>query len=102
MTTDRPNREKPEEELLTLSGRPVPAVAGPEDLSSFDPARDLGEPGRPPFTRGVYPTMYRGRPWTMRQFAGYGTAEETNARYRFLLDQGQGGLSVAFDMPTLM
>ena len=102
MATDRSNRGKPEEEFLTLSGRPVPAVAGPEDLSSFDPARDLGEPGRPPFTRGVYPTMYRGRPWTMRQFAGYGTAEETNARYRFLLDQGQGGLSVAFDMPTLM
>jgi methylmalonyl-CoA mutase N-terminal domain/subunit len=102
MATDRSNRGKREEEFLTLSGRPVPALAGPEDLSSFDPARDLGEPGRPPFTRGVYPTMYRGRPWTMRQFAGYGTAEETNARYRFLLDQGQGGLSVAFDMPTLM
>jgi methylmalonyl-CoA mutase N-terminal domain/subunit len=104
MATDRTNARTPkdEDEFLTLSGRPVPAVVGPEDLSSFDPARDLGEPGEPPFTRGVYPTMYRGRPWTMRQFAGYGTAEETNARYRFLLDQGQGGLSVAFDMPTLM
>jgi methylmalonyl-CoA mutase N-terminal domain/subunit len=89
-------------EFLTLSGAPVPAVATPEDLEGWDPRRDLGEPGTPPFTRGVYPTMYRGRPWTMRQFAGYGTAEETNARYRFLLAQGQGGLSVAFDMPTLM
>jgi methylmalonyl-CoA mutase, N-terminal domain len=102
MATDGSNARTPEEEFPTLSGKPIPAVAGPDDLSSFDPARDLGVPGKPPFTRGVYPTMYRGRPWTMRQFAGYGTAEETNARYRFLLDQGQGGLSVAFDMPTLM
>jgi len=95
-------RPAEDEGFLTLSGRPVPPVVGPDDLGDFDPARDLGEPGAPPFTRGVYPSMYRGRPWTMRQFAGYGTAAETNARYRFLLDEGQGGLSVAFDMPTLM
>jgi len=74
----------------------------PEDIASLDYERDLGYPGTFPMTRGVYPTMYRGRLWTMRQFAGYGTAEETNARYKFLLGQGQGGLSVAFDMPTLM
>jgi methylmalonyl-CoA mutase N-terminal domain/subunit len=73
-----------------------------EDLAGFDPATKLGEPGAYPFTRGVYPTMYRGRLWTMRQFAGFGTPAETNARYRFLIEHGQGGLSVAFDMPTLM
>jgi methylmalonyl-CoA mutase, N-terminal domain len=86
----------------TLSGRPVPALSVPDDLRDWDPAERLGTPGAYPFTRGVYPTMYRGRLWTMRQFAGYGTPAQTNARYRFLLDQGQGGLSVAFDMPTLM
>ncbi len=86
----------------TLSGLPLPTVLGPEDLAGFDPATALGEPGSYPFTRGPYATMYRGRPWTMRQFAGFGTAPQTNARYRFLLERGQGGLSVAFDMPTLM
>ena len=86
----------------TLSGEPLKPLYTPEDVASFDPARDLGEPGRYPFTRGVYPTMYRGRLWTMRQFAGFGSPAETNGRYKFLLDQGQGGLSVAFDMPTLM
>src|SRR5206468_1423217 len=73
-----------------------------EDLAAFDTDERLGEPGAYPYTRGVYPSMYRGRLWTMRQFAGFGTAAETNARYRFLLEHGQGGLSVAFDMPTLM
>ena len=68
----------------------------------LDYARDLGFPGEPPFTRGIYPTMYRGRTWTMRQYAGFGTAEETNRRYRYLIDQGQTGLSVAFDLPTQM
>ena len=68
----------------------------------FDPAHDLGYPGQPPFTRGVQPNMYRGRLWTMRQYAGFGTAEESNARYRYLLSQGQTGLSVAFDLPTQM
>ncbi len=86
----------------TISGEPVPALAAPEDLEGWRPDERLGEPGSYPFTRGVYPTMYRGRLWTMRQFAGFGTPAETNARYRFLLEQGQGGLSVAFDMPTLM
>ncbi|HJR97994.1 MAG TPA: methylmalonyl-CoA mutase family protein [Actinomycetota bacterium] len=85
----------------SLSGEPVPALVGPADVPA-DVGDLLGLPGAPPYTRGVYPTMYRGRLWTMRQFAGFGTPEETNARYRFLLDQGQGGLSVAFDMPTLM
>jgi methylmalonyl-CoA mutase N-terminal domain/subunit len=89
-------------EIATLSGEPLRPLYGPEDLAGWDPAEKLGEPGGFPFTRGVYPSMYRGRLWTMRQFAGFGTPEETNARYRFLLQQGQGGLSVAFDMPTLM
>jgi methylmalonyl-CoA mutase N-terminal domain/subunit len=75
-------------------------VYDPGDLERFDPARELGEPGEMPFTRGVYPTMYRGRPWTMRQYAGMATAEETNARFRYLLDRGQTGLSIAFDLPT--
>jgi len=86
----------------SLSGEPVPAVVGPGDLDGWNPDEKLGAPGAPPFTRGAYPTMYRGRLWTMRQFAGYGSPAETNARYRFLLDHGQTGLSVAFDMPTLM
>ena len=91
-----------ERERLTLSGEPVETVYTAEHLEGFDPQTQLGSPGEFPFTRGVYPTMYRGRLWTMRQFAGFGTAAETNARYLFLLDRGQGGLSVAFDMPTLM
>src|SRR5438034_9389382 len=73
-----------------------------EGVDSFDPARDLGTPGSPPFTRGVYPNMYRGRLWTMRQYAGMASAEETNKRFRYLLDHGQTGLSVAFDLPTQM
>jgi methylmalonyl-CoA mutase N-terminal domain/subunit len=86
----------------TLSGEPLEPVYTDGDLGGFDTAAKLGEPGAYPFTRGVYPTMYRGRLWTMRQFAGFGSPAETNARYRFLLERGQGGLSVAFDMPTLM
>jgi methylmalonyl-CoA mutase, N-terminal domain len=73
-----------------------------DDLSDWDPDAELGEPGEPPFTRGVYPSMYRGRLWTMRQYAGMGTAEETNRRFRYLLGHGQTGLSVAFDLPTQM
>jgi methylmalonyl-CoA mutase, N-terminal domain len=91
-----------EREIRSLSGEPLEPVYTEEHLAGFDPEARLGRPGEYPFTRGVYPTMYRGRLWTMRQFAGYGTPEETNARYRFLLERGQGGLSVAFDMPTLM
>jgi methylmalonyl-CoA mutase cobalamin-binding domain/chain len=86
----------------TLSGEPVEPLYTPEDVEDLDYDRDLGYPGHYPFTRGPYHTMYRGRLWTMRQFAGYGSAQETNARYKFLLKHGQGGLSVAFDMPTLM
>jgi methylmalonyl-CoA mutase N-terminal domain/subunit len=86
----------------TLSGIPLQPLYTPEDVKGDDYARDLGYPGHAPMTRGVYHSMYRGRLWTMRQFAGFGTPEETNARYKFLLEQGQGGLSVAFDMPTLM
>ena len=74
----------------------------PGDLAGWDPERDLGEPGEFPFTRGIQPTMYRGRLWTMRQYAGFGTAAESNRRYRHLLDQGVTGLSVAFDLPTQM
>jgi len=80
----------------------VKAVYRASDLTGFDPERDLGEPGAYPFTRGVYPNMYRGRLWTMRQYAGYATARESNRRYRYLLEQGQTGLSVAFDLPTQM
>ncbi len=86
----------------TLSGREVKGRYGPDDLAAFDPARDLGEPGEYPYTRGPYDTMYRGRLWTMRQFAGFGTAAETNARFKYLLQQGQTGLSVAFDYPRLL
>ncbi len=91
-----------DDERRTDSGIPVNALYGPEDLASFDPERALGKPGRDPFTRGIYPTMYRGRVWTMRQYAGFGSAAETNARFRYLLGQGQTGLSVAFDLPTQM
>ncbi len=85
----------------TLGGLPLETWYGP-DNSAFDVERDLGEPGSYPYTRGVHRTMYREKVWTMRQFAGFGSARDTNERYRFLLDQGQMGLSVAFDMPTLM
>jgi len=84
----------------TSSQIEIKKVYSERDLAGFDPARDLGQPGDYPFTRGIYPTMYRGKLWTMRQYAGFGTAEESNRRYRFLLSQGQTGLSVAFDLPT--
>jgi methylmalonyl-CoA mutase N-terminal domain/subunit len=86
----------------TLSDLPVAPLYTAEDLAGFDPARDLGLPGEFPYTRGVYPSMYRGRLWTMRQFAGFGSAEDTNARFHYLLQHGVTGLSTAFDMPTLM
>src|SRR5918997_979936 len=105
-TTDRDRWEReryraaPERDALftTISGEPVEPLYTEEDL----PESEIGFPGEYPFTRGVYPSMYRGRLWTMRQFAGFGTAEETNERFRYLLDHGQGGLSTAFDMPSLM
>ncbi|WP_330235607.1 acyl-CoA mutase large subunit family protein [Streptomyces sp. NBC_00566] len=84
------------------SGTPVEPVYGPEALAGWDPEVRLGEPGAYPYTRGVYPTMYTGRPWTMRQYAGFGTAAESNARYRELIAHGVTGLSVAFDLPTQM
>jgi len=84
------------------SGLPIEEVYGPQALDGFDPAERLGEPGSYPFTRGVYPSMYTGRPWTMRQYAGFGTAKESNERYHRLVEAGTGGLSVAFDLPTQM
>src|SRR5690606_40045713 len=89
-------------EFSTVSGFPLEAVYGPEALDGFDPATQLGQPGEYPYTRGVYPTMYRGRHWTMRQYAGMATAEESNERYKYLLEHGTTGLSVAFDLPTQM
>src|SRR5881398_292927 len=86
----------------TDAGIEIRPIYGPDHIEGFDPARELGLPGEPPFTRGVYPSMYRGRLWTMRQYAGMGTAKETNARFRYLLDHGQTGLSIAFDLPTQM
>jgi len=95
-------RQERRERFAGASGREVKRHYGPADLAGFDYERDLGEPGEYPYTRGIHPTMYRGKLWTMRQFAGFGTAEETNARFKFLLEKGQTGLSTAFDMPTLL
>lgn len=89
------------EHLMTTSSVPINRVYIPRDIASLDYSRDLALPGEYPYTRGVQPTMYRAKPWTMRMFAGYGTAEETNARFKYLLKQGQTGLSTAFDMATL-
>ena len=90
------------ERFATVSNREVDRIYTPEDVADLDYDEDLGFPGEAPYTRGVYPTMYRGRTWTMRQFAGFGTAEETNERFHYLIDEGQTGLSTAFDMPSLM
>ena len=94
-----PERQK---EFTTVSSYPIRRLYTQDDLSNWDPSRDLGFPGEPPYTRGIHATMHRGRLWTMRQFAGFGTAEDTNQRFRYLLSQGQTGLSTAFDLPTLM
>ncbi len=91
-----------EKQWTTLSGIPIKGVYTAEDLRDFVPERDLGEPGEFPYTRGIYRTMYRGRLWTRRQFSGFGTPFDTNKRYKFLIREGQTGLSVAFDLPTLM
>jgi methylmalonyl-CoA mutase N-terminal domain/subunit len=88
--------------FTTVSGRPIERLYSGDDLATLDYSRDLNHPGAFPYTRGIHPTGYRGKLWTMRQFAGYGTPEETNARYRALLAAGGTGLSVAFDLPTLM
>ena len=82
--------------FTSLSGLDIARVYSADDLKAWDPKSDLGRPGEFPYTRGVYPTMYRGRLWTMRQFAGFGTAEDTNQRFKYLLQHGQTGLSVAF------
>jgi methylmalonyl-CoA mutase N-terminal domain/subunit len=97
-------RKSPERqsEFTTISNYPVRRLYTPADLPGWSPERDLGYPGEPPYTRGIHSTMHRGRLWTMRQFAGFGTAEDTNQRFRYLLAQGQTGLSTAFDLPTLM
>jgi methylmalonyl-CoA mutase (EC 5.4.99.2) len=91
-----------QDEFATVSDLPVDRLYTPADTADHSYEEDVGFPGEPPFTRGVYPTMYRGRTWTMRQFAGFGTAEETNERFQYLIEEGQTGLSTAFDMPTLM
>jgi methylmalonyl-CoA mutase N-terminal domain/subunit len=103
--TLEPTLEKSPErahEFTTVSSYPIRRLYTPADLPDWNPEQDLGYPGEPPYTRGIHSTMYRGRLWTMRQFAGFGTAQDTNARFRYLLGQGQTGLSVAFDLPTLM
>src|ERR1700690_3255185 len=99
-TNDRASRSTTKS--ATTSGLPMQTVVTPEDLGAWEPEHDLNYPGQFPFTRGVYPTMYRGKLWTMRQYAGFGSAAQSNARYRYLLAKGQAGLSVAFDLPTQM
>ncbi|MGC1968834.1 MAG: methylmalonyl-CoA mutase family protein [Candidatus Acidiferrales bacterium] len=96
------NSPERDADFTTVSSYPLRRLYTPADLPDWNPETDLGYPGTPPYTRGIHSTMYRGKLWTMRQFAGFGTAEDTNARFRYLLSQGQTGLSVAFDLPTLM
>jgi methylmalonyl-CoA mutase N-terminal domain/subunit len=98
-TKTKPLAER-KERFTTLSGLPIDRLYSQDDLSASDPESSIGYPGEFPYTRGIYPTMYRGRLWTMRQYAGFGTAVESNQRYRYLLSKGQAGLSVAFDLPT--
>ena len=93
---------RPSPTHTTISGRPIEPLYRPEDVADLDYTRDLGDPGDFPFTRGIHRTMYRGKVWSMRQFAGFGTPRETNARFKYLLEHGVNGLSVAFDLPTLM
>jgi methylmalonyl-CoA mutase N-terminal domain/subunit len=102
--TAKPSSQEGKSSFRSLSGEPVRELYGPEDLPAGigGPADPIGRPGEYPFTRGIYESMYRGRLWTMRQFAGFGTSEETNERFHYLLDHGQTGLSTAFDMPSLM
>src|SRR5258706_8010243 len=88
--------------FTTISGRPIDELYTPRDIASLDYQRDLADPGEFPYTRGIHPIGYRGKLWTMRQFAGFGTPEDTNERYKTLLAAGGTGLSVAFDLPTLM
>src|SRR5512138_2154827 len=89
-------------EYTTVSLKPIQRLYTPRDLEATDFARDINFPGQPPYTRGIHPMGYRAKPWTMRQFAGFGSAFDTNQRFKYLLEHGQTGLSVAFDLPTLM
>src|SRR5256886_12365933 len=98
--SDAKTKSERKERFTTLSGLPIDRLYTEENLAGWNPDEALGYPGVYPFTRGIYPTMYRGRFWTMRQYAGFGTAVESNQRYRYLLSKGQAGLSVAFDLPT--
>src|SRR5579884_511072 len=103
--TLKPTLEKSPErqaQFTTVSGHPIRRLYTPADVADIDFDREIGYPGQPPYRRGIHATMYRGRLWTMRQFAGFGTPEDTNRRFHYLLSQGQTGLSVAFDLPTLM
>src|SRR3954452_12134976 len=110
--TDTAARDRWEKEAAAAPTRPQPPTTDssvpieplytPDNLNGFDPDTDLGYPGQYPFARGVHASMYRSRLWTMRQFAGFGTARQTNERFKFLLEKGQTGLSTAFDLPTLM
>src|SRR3989454_3239917 len=94
-----PDRSQP---FPTISGRPIERLYTADDLDGIDASRDIAQPGEFPYTRAIHPTGYRGKLWTMRQFAGFGTPEETNARFKYLLKEGQTGLSVAYDLPALM
>ncbi len=101
-TVEKSLKRMPERDyLITTSSVPINRLYTPLDNAAIDYSQDIGQPGEYPYTRGVQPTMYRAKPWTMRMFAGFGTAEDTNARFKYLLQQGQTGLSTAFDMPTL-
>ncbi len=96
-----PERKAPQD-FITTSSESINRLYSPLDVADLDYAADLGLPGEYPYTRGVHPTLHRSKLWTMRMFAGFGTAEETNKRFKYLLEQGQTGLSIAFDLATLM
>jgi methylmalonyl-CoA mutase N-terminal domain/subunit len=102
MEQEKPSMNERLDEVILESGISVKPVYGPEDLAEINPAEDIGEPGEYPFTRGIHPEMYRTRPYTMRQYAGFGTPEETNKRFKYLIANGQNALNVAFDLPTQM
>ncbi|MDO8461582.1 MAG: methylmalonyl-CoA mutase family protein, partial [Deltaproteobacteria bacterium] len=102
MTAQKSEQPERLKEFTTLSSRPIRRLYTPLDLKDFDEKKEIGDPGEYPFTRGIHETMYRSKLWTMRQFAGFGTPEDTNKRFKYLLDHGMMGLSTAFDMPTLM
>ena len=97
--TSLPERQ---DQFLTTSSEPIERLYTPLDIGEMDYLADLGLPGEYPYTRGVHPTLHRSKLWTMRMFAGFGTAEETNARFKYLLNQGQTGLAIAYELPTLM